>query len=205
MMKQRESKMSPTDRFRNRVPACVVGRVVPGVLVVILATAAPAAARVERAFPRERRGMSLVVTAGGGVVAGHRYRTRSAVIAWSRRWNTLTLYLFRRRKVKCRTLVRAVQVPGHLIQVHVTNKPRVRVGRPMAHPQVAFLTIYRNRSRPEHVAGLKHGVTLTFERVDSYPHGIWRGRFSLPTRVYGDGKIYGYRGTFAARFCQVKR
>lgn len=181
-------------------------RVVPTALVVILlVAAAPAAARIERAFPRERLGTSLVVTAGGGVVAGHPYRTRSAVVVWSRKWNTLTLYLFRRRKVNCRRLLRAVQVPGHLIQVHVTNRPRVRVGRPMAHPEVAFVTVYRDRSKPEHVAGLQHGAKLTFERVDSYPRGVWRGRFTLPTRVYGDGKIYGYRGTFAARFCQVKR
>jgi hypothetical protein len=193
-MRQRELQISPKRR------------VVPVVLVVILlAAAAPAAARVERAFPRERLGTSLVVTAGAGVVAGHPYRTRSAVIVWSRKWNTLTLYLFRRRKVNCRRLLRAIQVPGHLIQVHVTNKPHVRVGRPMGHPQVAFVTVYRDPSRPEHVAGLQRGAKLTFERVDSYPRGIWRGLFSLPTRVYGDGKIYGYRGTFAARFCQVKR
>jgi len=193
VMRQRESQMSPKRG------------VVPAILVVMLAAAAPAAARVERAFPRERVGASLVVTAGGGVVAGHPYRTRSAVIVWSRKWNTLTLYLFRRRNLNCRRLVRAVQVPGHLIQVHVTNKPRIRVGRPVAHPEVAFVTVYRDPSKPEHVAGLQHGAKLIFDRVDSYPRGIWRGRFSLPTRIYGDGMIYGYRGTFAARFCQVRR
>ena len=96
-------------------------------------------------------------------------------------------------------------MPGHLIQVHVTNKPRIRVGRPVAHPEVAFVTVYRDPSKPEHVAGLQHGAKLIFDRVDSYPRGIWRGRFSLPTRIYGDGMIYGYRGTFAARFCQVRR
>ena len=73
MMRQRESQMSPKRG------------VVPAILVVMLAAAAPAAARVERAFPRERVGASLVVTAGGGVVAGHPYRTRSAVIVWSRK------------------------------------------------------------------------------------------------------------------------
>jgi hypothetical protein len=194
VMRQLEFQMSPKRR------------VVPTILVVILlAAAAPAPARIGPAVPRDRLGTSLVVTSGGGVVAGHPYRTRSAVIVWSRKWHTLTLYLIRRRKVNCRRLMRAVQVPGHLIQVHVTNKPRVRVGRPMAHPEVAFVTVYRDPSRPEHIAGLKHGAKLTFERVDSYPHGIWRGRFSLPTRVYGDDMIYGYRGSFAARFCQMKR
>ncbi len=174
-------------------------------VVLALAAAVPAAARVEQAFPRERLGVSLLVTSGGGVVAGNPYVTRSAVIVWSRRWNTLTLYLFRRRKVTCRTLLRAVQVPGHLIQVHVTSKPRVHIRRPMADPQVAFVTIYRNRSAPPHVAGLRHGAKLTFQAVNSYRRGIWRGRLTLATRVYGDGNVYGYHGTFAAQFCQVNR
>jgi hypothetical protein len=180
-------------------------RLVPALLVLTLAAAAPAAARIDSVFPRERLGVSLTVTSGGGVVAGHPYLTRSAAIVWSRRWNTLTLYLIRRRNVTCRTLLHAVQLPGHLIQIHVASGPRVHITRPMAQPQVAFLTVYRDRSTPTHVAGLKHGAKLTFESVNSYPRGVWRGRFTLPTRVYGDGKIYGYRGTFAARFCQVKR
>jgi hypothetical protein len=180
-------------------------RLVLTLLVVTLVAAAPAAARIDRAFPRERLGMSLTVTSGGGVVAGHPYVTRSAAIVWSRRWNTLTLYLFRRTKFSCRTLLHAVQVPGHLIQIHVANSTRVHITRPMAQPEVAFLTVYKNRSKPTHVAGLRHGAKLIFESVNSYPHGIWRGRFTLPTRVYGDGLIYGYRGTFAARFCQVRR
>jgi hypothetical protein len=188
--------------------AAIIGgvrRVVPAVAVLALAAAVPAAARVEQAFPRERLGASLLVTSGGGTVAGDAYAARSAAIVWSRRWNTLTLYLFWRRSVTCGSLLRAVQLPGHLVQVHVTSEPRVHVGRPMPGSQVAFLTIYRNPSTPEHVAGLRHGATLTFESVDSYPGGVWRGRFSVPTRVYGDGKVYGYRGTFAARFCQVNR
>jgi hypothetical protein len=147
-------------------------------------------------------GASLLVTSGGGTVAGDTYVTRSAAIVWSRRWNTLTLYLFWRRNVTCGELVRAVQLPGHLVQVHVADEPRVHVGRPMG-SQVAFLTIYRNPSTPEHIAGLKRGAQLTFESVDSYPGGVWRGRLTLPTRIYGDGKVYGYRGTFAARFCQI--
>lgn len=177
----------------------------PILMALTLAAAAPAGAQVERAFPRERLGASVLVTSGGGVVAGNPYVTRSAVVVWSRKWHTLTLYLFRRRRVACRQLLRAVQLPGHLIQVHVTSKPRVHVSRPMADPEVAFVTVYRNRGTPPHVAGLQHGAKLTFEAVNSYPRGIWRGRFSLPTRVYGDGHVYGYHGTFAARFCQVKQ
>jgi hypothetical protein len=177
--------------------------VVVALSVASLAGALPAAAQVEGAFPRERLGASLLVTTGGGTVAGDTYVTRSAAVVWSRRWNTLTLYLFWRRNVTCRTLLRAVQLPGHLVQVHVTSGPRLHVGRPMPDSQVAFLTIYRNPSTPEHVAGLRHGARLTFESVDSNPGGVWRGRFSLPTRIYGDGNVYGYSGTFAARFCEV--
>jgi hypothetical protein len=182
-----------------------VRRVVPAVVALAVATAAPAAARVEQAFPRERLGTSLLVTSGGGTVAGDTYVTRSAAVVWSRRWNALTLYLFWRRNVTCGALLRAVQQPGHLVQVHVASEPRVRVGKPMADSQVAFVTIYRNPSTPEHIAGLKRGAQLTFESVDSYPGGVWRGRFTLPTRMYGDGKVYGYDGTFAAKFCETSR
>jgi multiple sugar transport system substrate-binding protein len=79
------------------------------------------------------------------------------------------------------------------------NSPEIK---PDAHFKT-FLTIFKNPNTPEHIAGLKAGSRLTFESVDSYPGGVWRGRFALPTRTYGDGKVYGYRGTFAAEFCQV--
>lgn len=173
-------------------------------LVVPLALAVPAAASVEKTFPRERLGTSLLVTSGGGVVNGDRYVTKTAVIAWSRKLNTLTLYLFWRKPVTCATFVKAVNTPGHLIQVHVTSVPRVHVRQPMANPQVAFMTVYRNRNLPPHVAGLKHGGQLTFQSVNTFPGGFWRGIFKVPTRIYGDGKLYGYNGTFAARWCQLK-
>src|SRR5436309_10597145 len=96
-------------------------RVVPAVVVLPVVAAAPAAARVEQAFPRERLGASLLVTTGGGTVAGDTYVTRSAAVVWSRRWNTLTLYLLWRRNVTCGSLLRAIQLPGHLVQVHVAN------------------------------------------------------------------------------------
>ena len=73
----------------------------------------------------------------------------------------------------------------------------------MVDPEVAFLTIYRNASRAPHVAGLKHGAQLTFQSVNTYPGGTWRGVFKVPTRIYGDGKLYGYNGTFAAKWCQL--
>lgn len=181
-----------------------VRRVVLALLIVLLAAAVPASAHLQQAFPRERVGTSLLVTSGGGVVTGDRYVTRAAVIAWSRKWNTLTLYLLWRRNVTCATFLRVADMPGHLIQVHVTSVPQVHVGRPVADPQVAFLTISRDPSRPERVAGLKHGAQLTFQSVDSYPGGVWRGVFKVPARVYGDGKLYGYNGSFAARFCELR-
>jgi hypothetical protein len=171
--------------------------------IVLLVAAVPASAHLQSAFPRERIGTSILATSGGGVVTGDDYATRTAVIAWSRRFNTLTLYLLWRRHVTCGTLLRVIEMPGHLIQVHVTSSPRVHVGRPMANPEAAFLTIYR-APKPEKVAGLKNGARLAFASVNSYPGGVWRGRFDVPTRIYGDGKLYGYHGTFAAKFCSLR-
>jgi hypothetical protein len=52
---------------------------------------------------------------------------------------------------------------------------------------------------------LKTGVRLVFTGIDSYPGGVWHGSLTIPTKKYANGLIYGYHGTFAARFCQVKR
>jgi hypothetical protein len=173
-------------------------------LVMLLVAAVPAHAKVQEAFPRLRMGVGDEPTSGGGVVAGDRYVAHAAVVAWNRKWNNLTLYLLWRRRVTCQTLRRVISKPGHLIQVHVTSLPRVSVVRPVADPQVAFLTIYRNPNVPLHVAGLKHGAQLKFTRVDSYPGGVWHGAFKVPRRYYGDGKLYGYNGTFAAKWCELR-
>ena len=171
--------------------------------VLLAVTALPAYARLQSAFPRERIGTSILSTSGGGVVAGKAYATRTAAVAWNRKFNSLTLYLLWRRQVTCGTLRNVVSKPGNLIQVYVTNKPRVYVGRPMPNAQVAFVTVYRDPNRPEHISGLKHGAQLTFTSVDSYPGGVWHGVFKVPTRAYGNGRIYGYNGTFAAKWCEL--
>lgn len=173
-------------------------------IVLLVVAAVPGYARLQTSFPRLRLGTSLLITSGGGLAAGDAYYPRAAVVAWNRRWNSLTLYLLLSRGVTCGTLRRVITRPGHLIQVFVTSKPRVYVGRPMADPQVAFLTIHRNPNVPEHVAGLKHGAQLTFTSVDSYPGGVWRGVFQVPFRIYSDGKLYGYKGTFAAKWCELR-
>ena len=73
----------------------------------------------------------------------------------------------------------------------------------MGSAQVAFLTINRNPHVPTKVAGLKQGARLTFTSVDSYPGGVWRGVLKVATRRYGNGKVYGYNGTFAAKWCEL--
>jgi hypothetical protein len=172
---------------------------------VVLLAAVPAYAAVQKSFPRLRLGVGAERTTGGGVVAGDNYVTHAAVIAWNRKSADLTLYLLWRRRVTCATLRRTITRPGHLIQVHVTNEPRVNIRRPTANAQVAFLTINRSPKVPTHIAGLKHGAQLTFTRVDSYPGGVWHGVFKVARRVYGDGKLYGYNGTFAAKWCVLRR
>jgi hypothetical protein len=171
-------------------------------LVALVVTAGAVAAAAEKTFPRVRAGVGNEPTSGGGVVNGDRYVPRSAVIAWNRHWGSLTLYLLPRAGVACRTLPAATQKPGHLIQVYVTSKPRVRVGRRMADPQVAFVTAYRDK--PMDVAAALHVARLTFTRVDTYPGGVWHGTFDVPHTKYANGKVYGYHGTFAARWCQLR-
>jgi len=185
----------------------VIGVRAVGVAALLLTVfaAVPANARIDGAFPRVRAGIGNEPNAGGGVVAGSAYVTHASVIAWSRRVNSLTLYLLERRSVSCATLRRVAAKPGHLIQVHVTSQPRVRVGQPVADPQVAFITVFRNPKIPTKIAGLREGARLTFTRVNSYPGGTWHGSFQVPQRTYGDGKVYGYNGTFAAKWCDLRR
>ena len=173
--------------------------------VVLLTLATPAGAGIQQAFPQIRVGTGKEPTKGGGVVAGDRYVTRNAVVAWNRKFHTLTLYLLWRRQVSCGTLRNTITKPGHLIHVHVTDSPRVTIGKLVPDAQVAFLTIFRNPAVPTKIAGLRQGARLTFTRVDSYPGGVWHGHFNVPQRVYGDGRMYGYSGTFAARWCQLRR
>jgi hypothetical protein len=94
--------------------------------------------------------------------------------------------------------------PGHVIQVFVTKTPSIGVG-PVASPQVAFATYYRDAHHPPHVDGLKNGAKLTFTHIDTYPHGVWNGTFEVPLRSYANGRKYGYNGTFRASWCQVAR
>jgi hypothetical protein len=32
---------------------------------------------------------------------------------------------------------------------------------------------------------------------------VWHGYFAVPKKVYANGELYGYSGTFAAKWCQV--
>ena len=33
---------------------------------------------------------------------------------------------------------------------------------------------------------------------------MWHGRFEVPHLAYGDGRVYAYKGTFAARWCDFR-
>jgi hypothetical protein len=182
-----------------------VRKILFALLALLLVGAAPAHATIESKFPRVRIGIGDEPTAGGGVIAGDNFVARSAVIVWNSKWNNLRLYIFPRTGVTCSKLIRAVQKPGHVIQVFVTNQRHVAVEQPVTDPQVGFMTIFRNPKIPMHISGLKHGASLEFSRVDSYPGGVWHGTFKVPQRIYGNGRLYGYNGTFAAKFCQLHR
>jgi acyl-CoA thioesterase len=171
-----------------------------GAALLSASAAFPAA---DGSFPRLREGSGKQLTFGGGVVAGKPYVALTAVVIWSRRSNSLTLYLLRQRAVTCATLGKQTAKPGQLVEIHVTSKPHVPLGHRVSTAQVAFITVSRNPKVAPHVAGLRTGARLLFTRVDTYPGGVWHGIFKVPQRIYGDGNQYGYNGTFAARWCQA--
>ena len=176
------------------------------VAVATSALAAPVApGAVQSAFPLQRAGVGSERTTGGGFIAGQPFVTRSSVVVWSRKWNSLTLYFLRQKNVNCKNVLRVAGLPGPVIQVSITNKPHIiAVTRPVAILGTIFVVIPRDPAAPQQASGLKFGPTLTLTRVDTHPQGVWHGRFIVPRRAYGDGKIYAYHGTFAAKWCQFR-
>jgi hypothetical protein len=127
-------------------------------------------------------------------------------VAWNRSKRSLTLYLLRGTKVSCGTLKRDVTRPGHTIQALITARPiRALVGHAIPDQSLQFITYSTNPNARVNDAGLRQGVKLVITRIDSYPHGVWHGSLTVPTKVYGNGKVYGYHGTFAARWCEQRR
>ena len=41
---------------------------------------------------------------------------------------------------------------------------------------------------------MRNGPKVALSRVDTYPGGVWHGRFTVPQLAYGDGKVYAYNG-----------
>lgn len=182
-------------------------RRVLGVVVVLLALAGSAYAQDTanlKPFPKLRFGIGTEPTTGGGYLANSPYHTRTAIIAWNRRHQDLTLYLIRAQSLNCRNFLRIATRPGNLIQALIKARPLIRyVNRRLPNQTLQFITYYKNQ--PLHVSGLKQRVNLVFTSVDSYPGGVWHGRLDVPIKRYGDGMIYGYHGTFAARWCDRSR
>jgi hypothetical protein len=191
--------MTPSSARQPRtfasVPAIALAVVVLACLLVPVASAA--------IFPRERMGIGNERTTGGGIIAGTRFTPRSAVVVWKRKWSSLTLYLLAQKGVTCAKLKHEAGRPGRLIQVSIPSAPRVNVNKPTI-AQAVFIQIPRDPTKPQQASGLKNGPKVTFTRVDTYPGGMWHGRFEVPHLAYGDGRVYAYKGTFAARWCDFR-
>lgn len=181
---------------------CCVGRTL-AVLVAVVAVAgsALAAQQPPKRFPALRYGSGNEPNWGGGTFAGIRYKPHQAVVAWNTKARTLTVYLLRQRHVTCASLNDAITAPGLLVQALITARPLKRVVGHAIPDQTLQFVLHRNGRVA--VGAMKNGVRLVLTRVDSHRNGIWHGRLSVPKKVYADGKLYGYRGTFAAKWCQV--
>jgi hypothetical protein len=179
-----------------------VGRILVAVVVVLaLASSALAAGQPPKRFPALRYGAGAEANWGGGTFAGIPYKPHQAVVAWNTKARTLTLYLLRQKHVTCLTLNQAITAPGLLVQALITARPLSRVvGHTIPNQTLQFVLHQNGRVG---VGAMKDGVQLVLTRVDTYRNGVWHGRLSVPKKIYADGKLYGYHGTFAARWCQV--
>jgi hypothetical protein len=179
-----------------------VGRTFATALLALVLAGTALAGSTPKRFPALRYGIGSEPTWGGGTFGGVPYSTRRAVVAWNMKARTLTLYLLRQKHVTCSGLGRAITAPGLLVQALITARPLAHVvGHPIPDQTLQFVLHRDGRAA---VGALKQGVRLVLTRVDSYPGGVWHGKLSVPKKVYADGKVYGYRGTFAAKWCQVR-
>ena len=172
------------------------------VAVLAFAGAAFAAHQPPKRFPALRYGIGNEPTWGGGTFGGVPYSTRQAVVAWSRSARTLTVYVLRQKRVTCSGLEHAITAPGLLVQALITARPLAHVVGHVIPDQTLQFVLHRDGRTA--VGAMKQGVRLVITRVDSHRGGVWHGRLSVPKKVYADGKLYGYRGTFAAKWCQVR-
>ena len=176
---------------RRLVPVLATTALVSVVLAWLLVPVASAAV-----FPRERMGVGSERTTGGGMIAGVRFTPHSALVVWNRKYNALTLYLLPQRGVTCSKLKHEAARPGRLIQVSIPSGRKVKVNKPMiAH--AVFLLIPHDPTKPQQGSGLRNGPKVALSRVDTYPGGVWHGRFTVPQLEYGDGRVYAYNGTLA--------
>jgi hypothetical protein len=182
---------------------CRVGRTLVVFLAVLaLAGSAVAAQQPPKRFPALRYGVGAEPNWGGGTFAGVRYKPHQAVVAWAMKARTLTLYLLRQKHVGCSSLDHAITAPGLLVQALITARPLSRVVGHVIPNQTLQFVLHRDGRVA--VGAMKQGVRLVLTRIDSHRGGVWHGRLSVPKKIYADGKLYGYRGTFAARWCQVR-
>src|SRR5205085_11141150 len=111
------------------------------IAALVLVGSAAAAGKPPKRFPALRYGTGTEPTWGGGTFAGEAYAPRQAVVAWSMKARTLTLYLLRQKHVTCSSLGDAITAPGVLVQALITARPLAHViAKPIPDQTLQFVT-----------------------------------------------------------------
>ena len=191
--------MTPSSARQPRtfasVPAIALAVVVLACLLVPVASAA--------VFPRERMGIGNERTTGGGIIAGTRFTPRSAVVVWKRKWSSLTLYLLAQKGVTCAKLKheaggRAASSRSASRAPHGSTSTSRRSRRPSSSRSPATRrSPSRRRASRTARRSPSPGSTPTLAACGT-------GGSRCRSLAYGDGRVYAYKGTFAARWCDFR-
>jgi hypothetical protein len=169
-------------------------------LLACLATAVTMLARLAGAktpLPRHPEGAGREPTAGGGIIAGAPFRARYALALLDISFDQVEIYLFPKR-IACSDVLLA-SPPYVDVTVDTSGSPLL-VGRPSLQNGRAFIQANFHPATGNKYFAIQPGASITFTRVDTSHPGVWHGRLTVK-RQHFEGRLFSYKGTFAARWC----
>ena len=140
------------------------------------------------------------------IFAGTAFVARSALVNYeigksccpAKSVGNVNVFVFERAGITCAILESAKSARFFSYTVETDGK-RLPVGRA---PSSAFFQ-QASFNIVGLTTGFQPGVSIMFTRIDTATGAVWHGRVTVPRQTYNK-KLYGFNGTFAARWCGTK-
>jgi hypothetical protein len=168
---------------------------VAALLTIVAVLASSAAAKTP--VPSRPEGKGSEPTAGAGLIAGAPFHPRDALALLDISFDQVEIYLFPRR-VACSDVLLAN--PPYLEVTVDTNGSPLIVDHPSPQNGRAFVQADFHPGTGNKYYGIQPGVSITFTRIDTSRRGVWHGQLTIRRQRF-KGRLFSYKGTFAARWC----